>query len=356
MKKLFVAFLTILLIVGLDTLTNSDSANPVQQNQMISSAWQEKVMNGYIKVQWRHLGNGTFELKFSKRKILQDAFVEYDHFKISMKSPKHHYVGDLYPTVSADYWVELDFKKMTARSRGTVYQKIVHQEHKWDEDLSTFTFGKIVKLKENGYEYVSTSDEWGILCSSIPCGPWVTFPGYSQKDTHAIKIPGIKDELIIQLWKGFCPRFLDISTFDAVRDNPNTPPTLKQTFTSALNINKNVDFRKNHFGDEFPGGYGAEVGIYIKKQGTDEKYFWWPYVAGKIKIKFQVINPITKEVLVDAPEDETWWRTKWMATSSYTEYKKTHQCPANPLEYELVYWINGVKYPSWPESMWPYKQ
>jgi hypothetical protein len=355
MKKMIVTFFTIIMVTVFGehnvSSSNSELSNP--QQQMVSSQWQEKIMNGYIKVKWRHLGNGTFELKFSKRKIIQDAWTEYDNFKISMKNPKHHYVGNLYPTVSADYWIELDFKKLTARSRGTVYQKIMKQEHKWDEDLSTFTFGKIVKLEENGYNFVQTSDEWGILCSSIPCGPWVTFPGYSQKDIHRVKIDGIKEELIIQLWKGFCPRFLDITTLQAMKQSPNTPKPLADIITAALKANQSIDYKKNHFGDAFPGGYGAEVGIYIKKQGHDENYFWWPYVKGKLKIKFQLINPITKEVFIDAPEDETWWRTKWMATDSYLEYKKTHQCPENPLAYELVFWINGKKYESWPESNWP---
>jgi hypothetical protein len=73
----------------------------------------------------------------------------------------------------------------------------------------------------NGYEYVETSEHWKDKCFTLPCFEAMYWPGY---DTKVFKETINGQEVIVQLWKGRCQQIIK----------------------------------------DFPGGVGAEVGIYRK--------------------------------------------------------------------------------------------
>jgi hypothetical protein len=76
-------------------------------------------------------------------------------------------------------------------------------------------------VDEQGYHYVETSDEWKQACLALPCFSLLAWPDYKTTTVEDV-IDG--EPVVIQLWKGWCQKF---------------------------------------FGDDdFPGGIGAEVGIY----------------------------------------------------------------------------------------------
>ena len=112
----------------------------------------------------------------------------------------------------------------------------------------------------NRYQYDETSEEWKNACLPLPCFTAVQFPGYATA-----VIPGTINGVaaIVQLWKGRCERFCG----------------------TRLN---------------FPGGVGAEVGIYIKYQPGDK--MWWPapYVIPgfNTSISWRLINPSTRTVFL----------------------------------------------------------
>ena len=83
----------------------------------------------------------------------------------------------------------------------------------------------VLAYEENGYRFVETSEKWKQLCSVLPCFAQVKWPGYPTKV--------IEDEIngnpvVIQLWKGWFQQI---------------------------------------YGDDLPGGVGAEVGIYERVEG-----------------------------------------------------------------------------------------
>ena len=76
-------------------------------------------------------------------------------------------------------------------------------------------------VDDQGYEYVETSEDWKKACLPLPCFAAVWWPDYATKVVEDT-IDG--QPVVIQLWKGWCQKFLG--------------------------------------DDDFPGGIGAEVGVY----------------------------------------------------------------------------------------------
>lgn len=133
------------------------------------------------------------------------------------------------------------------------------------------------------------------LVELIPCFAGMYFPGYDTTVLHRV-LDG--REVIIQLWKGYCPSYL--------------PGMI--------------------------GGIGAEVGIY---QNTPFP-FWFPDHRHKKKISFSLIHPHSGQVFFTADEKTCWWRHKWMTELSYSDYCRNHtDVPPFPNQYILDFKIVG---------------
>lgn len=196
----------------------------------------------------------------------------------------------------------------------------------------------------DGYNYVETSEDLKEAATVLPCFWALQWPNY-RTDVVEDTIDG--KAVVIQLWKGWCQQFL------------SSP--------------------------DFPGGIGAEVGIYERVTGkgfpadrpdwmpeplwlflqTKSKLanddFWWP-VTEKHEIEFDFINPITNTVAFHAGPQKTYWRNKWMDTDSYDQYEDStgkkwpwlpawipgnSLTPAFTSNFTLEYKINGKTYPRW---------
>jgi hypothetical protein len=153
--------------------------------------------------------------------------------------------------------------------------------------------------------------------------------------------------VVIQLWKGWFQRFLG--------------------------------------SEDFPGGIGAEVGIYERVTGRGfptarpdrvpepvwnalreaSKHasgdFWWP-VTELNEIEYEFINPVNNTVAYRAGPEKTYWLAKWMEPNSYHKYQqaegkkwkwlpawfpKNSQTPTFAAQYLLQYKINGKSYAPW---------
>jgi hypothetical protein len=183
-----------------------------------------------------------------------------------------------------------------------------------------------------GYQYVETSDPWKQMCTAFPSFAalqWPDYSSYSFSDT----IDG--HPVVIQLWKGYCEKFLGLQ--------------------------------------KFPGGVGAEVGIYRREPGrgrptslpflppslaaqiikpaarlTDND-LWWAYPELNPEISFKLINPKTNQVFFETGRERTYWLNRWMNESSYLKYKQDQGAGRTPplaheVEYQLIYTINGKTY------------
>ena len=185
------------------------------------------------------------------------------------------------------------------------------------------------RYSEQGYDYDETSPEWKQLCVALPCFAGLWWPDYSTKVIED-RIDG--KPIVIQLWKGFCPQFLNLANF--------------------------------------PGGVGGEVGIYRRmpgrpfpphssvpflpagiyqavraKAGQD---LWWAAPDLNTRVEFDLINPRINQLLFHAALQTTYWRNKWMHNASYKKYRHAAKhTPVNSWNYAMRFTVNGKTYPIW---------
>ena len=184
----------------------------------------------------------------------------------------------------------------------------------------------------SGYQYDETSERWKQLCTDIPCFAALQWLGYATQVREG-RIDG--QPVVIQLWKGDCQKFLGLQ--------------------------------------QFPGGIGAEVGVYHRMPGrarptslpflpppfaafiltsiatlTDDQ-LWWAFPELNTRVEFALISPVTNQTFFTAGPETTYWLNKWMDDDSYEKYQHDHggQIPGSPTDYLLDYNINGTAFPRW---------
>jgi hypothetical protein len=205
----------------------------------------------------------------------------------------------------------------------------------WTSDtVQDFHTPTIEIVDANGYSYVETSESWKVLCSQLPCFSALHWPGYA---TAVIDDEVDGERVVIQLWKGLIPQLPGVSFF--------------------------------------PGGIGAEVGVYRRIPGalrlrslpvlpgpaerfvlgtlgvfTDSE-FWWPFPELQAELKFTLINPVSGEPVFSAGPETSYWLAKWMGQGSYLRYCVHHRArvPLRPDSYVLEYSING-RPGRWPSA------
>jgi hypothetical protein len=187
----------------------------------------------------------------------------------------------------------------------------------------------------DSYQYVETSDWWKGLCNTLPCFAGLQWPGYATRAFDA-NVNG--RPVVIQLWKGWCPKFLG---------QPN-----------------------------FPGGTGGEVGVYERVPDRAKPtaldflvaslessilglldplaldQIWWPVTnpafLRSLTVEFVLINPITEQIFLQSgTERNTYWANRWMDDASYTRYKAQSPTPAQPTDYILRCNVGGQFIESW---------
>ena len=211
--------------------------------------------------------------------------------------------------------------------------------------MATLPDATLVTTDASRYRYTETSEAWNGLCAALPCFSGLHWPDY---DTRVIEGNLYGEPVVIQLWKGWCPRFLGLTTF--------------------------------------PGGIGAEVGVYRRVSGralpTNLDFlpaplralmatalrtqpadaFWWPVTDRAFDIEFRLTNPVTGDRFFASGNRSTWWRNKWMLEDSFMRWRAAQgrrwpvlpvwvpgnaRVPGAATGYRLDYSINGQTFPSW---------
>ena len=198
-------------------------------------------------------------------------------------------------------------------------------------NLPTFTY------MQGGYTYNETSEAWAEMCKVLPCFRQLQWKGYpstyveTRIDNHNV---------VIQLWKGTCQKFLGIK--------------------------------------QFPGGMGAEVGVYRRlpkgkwpnmldiagflgtftdpfkglfndflKGVLGENDVWWPFAELNAKIQFSLVNPFNNQPLVSAGPEHPYWLAKWMNEASYLAFRANQggtKIPDSPDGYQLKCSVGSWSY------------
>jgi hypothetical protein len=172
--------------------------------------------------------------------------------------------------------------------------------------VQDFSSPAYVYTASDSYTYDETSESWKRLCEQLPCFDALQWPDYSSTHVDAT-IMG--QPVVIQLWKGWCQKFLGLSSF--------------------------------------PGGVGAEVGVYRRIPGKArptslpflpkalelmvlhqlqqlaDNDLWWPYPELGATVEYTLINPVTNQPFFTAGPESTYWLAKWMFDDSYSRYQSS---------------------------------
>jgi|tagenome__1003787_1003787.scaffolds.fasta_scaffold20746632_1 hypothetical protein len=202
----------------------------------------------------------------------------------------------------------------------------------------------IQSTDSRGYTYTENAPWWKQMCTAFPCFLALQWPGYA---TTIVEANFDGQPVVIQLWKGWCPKFLGLTNF--------------------------------------PGGVGLEVGVYRRIPGkgrptslpflpaplaalilgnlanlTDNS-LWWPFTERTWTIESSFINPITGQTVFTVPPQQTWWQTKWMNDASYSRYENdqrrwnwlplwwpgNRQTPWPWDKYQIDFKVNGRSFARW---------
>ena len=202
----------------------------------------------------------------------------------------------------------------------------------WASNTVQDFISPVIHVDDGTSSYVETSESWKQMCSVLPCFLALQWPGYA---TTIVETQINGEDVVIQLWKGYCPKFLGHASF--------------------------------------PGGVGAEVGVYRRIPGKlrpssfpflpgplaaivgsalstlNDNDLWWPAPELNASIEMRMVNPVTGETFLSAGPETSYWLTRWMDEFDYLEYAFTHQAPAlwDVTSYVLEYSINGQSFEPW---------
>lgn len=132
-----------------------------------------------------------------------------------------------------------------------------------------------------GLVHNRVSAKWAKICEGLPCFNGVTWPGYAEKVIPHVKITdrdGVVHDAVVHLWKGVCQKFLEPAG--------------------------------SH---DFPGGCGAEVGVYLRRDAEwiakhplpaltglaplnysyDTNDRWFPAPELGTQLEFRLVDPKT---------------------------------------------------------------
>jgi hypothetical protein len=179
---------------------------------------------------------------------------------------------------------------------------------------------------ELGYTYVETSERWKQQCEQLPCFDALRWPLYESTHIEA-RING--QPVVIQLWAGYCEKFLGMQNF--------------------------------------PGGVGAEVGVYRRQprrprpralpplpfgwehrtrdaiDQLPDDALWWPAPGLNAELEFEFVNTDLNLTLFAAGPERSYWLAKWMNEQSYGRFARAAGSLNGflPDRYTLRYKING---------------
>lgn len=198
-----------------------------------------------------------------------------------------------------------------------------------------------IPIKVNGKDYFNNeiAESWAKQCRWLPCFHGVCWKGYAERVIKNVQVGN--RYLIVHLWKGYCNKFL--------------------------------------WNNDFPGGIGAEVGVYLVQPDSwidmhkgevataldmadsiinPNSYYkkaleipnphkWFPAWELDISMRFKLIDPETNQTVIETKEKPGYWCTEWLELDAYQEWERCRGGKIDGTHLTLQYWINGVKQKDW---------
>jgi hypothetical protein len=202
----------------------------------------------------------------------------------------------------------------------------------WASNTVQDFLSPVIHVGDGTYTYVETSESWKQMCSALPCFLALQWPGYATTIVET-QIDG--QDVVLQLWKGYCPKFLGHASFPGgigaeVGVYRRIPGKVRPTAFAFL-----------------PGPLGALVGNALATLNDND--LWWPAPELNASIEMRLRNPVTGTTFLSAGPESSYWLTRWMNELDYLQYVFSHQAPAvwDFTAYVLEYSVNGQAFEPW---------
>jgi hypothetical protein len=195
--------------------------------------------------------------------------------------------------------------------------------------------------RQDGYTYIETARPWKAMCSTLPCFAEMWWPNYLTKVVRT-KIGG--HDVIIQLWKGWCQRCLgpfasfpggvgaEVGIYRKVSEEEQPSGHRKHLAQhrylfrkSAKKIDQGLHHaragaaRRRHPHEVDPtADHAVQSGPPTQpSDGNPHGEVWYPYPELGTSLQFKLVNPATGEEFFHTRPERTYWLTRWMDTTCY---------------------------------------
>jgi hypothetical protein len=190
----------------------------------------------------------------------------------------------------------------------------------------------VIHVNDGTYSYVETSESWKKLCEAFPCFLALQWPGYATTIVDT-QING--EDVVLQLWKGYCPKFLGHASFPG-------------GIGSEVGVYRRIPGKFRPTSLPFlPGPLATIVGNALSSLNDDD--LWWPAPELNASVEMRMVNPVTGETFLTSGPQTGYWLTRWMDEFDYLRYATSHHAPAvfDFTAYVLEYSINGQAFEPW---------
>jgi len=214
----------------------------------------------------------------------------------------------------------------------------------WASDTVQDWNSPTVGYKDNrGYSFDETSESWKQLCASLPCFMALQWPDYA---TAKFEVTLKGQPAVIQVWKGWCPKFLGLQAFPGGNGG-------------EVGVYKRIPGRVRP--TALPGIPPALASLILTTLGTlSDNDIWWPAPELADTIGFSLINPVNNTTFFTSAAEGTYWNCKWMVDASYSQYQSDQgrrwswlppwfpgnspNTPAFPTGYRMNLEVNGQSF------------
>ena len=236
----------------------------------------------------------------------------------------------------------------------------------------------------DGLKFVETSDQWNKACEVLPCFAEMYWPGYATK---CITSKVGDEDIVIQLWKGFCPQLFGswgafpggigaevgiyrrvpaTSTSKGSATKLVTKSTVKAVLDakgpmSKINVitAKTGPILQEHARGLDKALAGFRHPLVPPRTAGD---LWYPAPDLSTNLSWRLVHPAsstdpkrvggdTLETFFETPfgfrNRKGYWCNRWMDRESYKRYQAKHKVPIVPTGFILEYRINGQLQPRW---------
>jgi len=223
------------------------------------------------------------------------------------------------------------------------------------QDMATPTFAS----SDGRYRYVEVAEWLQDVASNLPCSLAMQWPGYATEIIED-RIDG--QDVVIQVWKGWCPTFLNFmpggmgAEVGVYRRIPGRPrPTEASVGDWLANASESVlsaIFGAVNLAAPTVNTILSRFQVPALKNLSDND-LWWPAPELNARLEMTVSNSRTGQPIFTGGPLTGYWLPKWMINDSYAQYRRDQPAGAtveilDTPEYWVDFRINGRSYPSWP--------